>query len=348
MPDSDTVQRLRILLAGQIARQRGLQDRLRERGFDVLEVDGRDRERLMDVLPDVDIAFATPSQGFVFDGDLIEAASRLRALNSMVIGVETIDVEACTEAGIVVANGAVAENFIGVAEATVMLMGALSLDLNAKERALRRGDFRPPSTRSALMHERTIGLIGFGRIGRAVVERLQGWGVRVLVYDPFVAPDRVPESVKLVELDDLLKHSDFVSVHVALTPETRGLLSRDKLALMKPTAYLLNNSRGHVVDEQALVEALHDNRLAGAAIDTWAQEPIPSDHPLLEVDHDKVILTGHCIGHTARVPGLLVDAAIENAVAEAAGALPPYVVNPRVERAWRARLERLGLTATAR
>jgi phosphoglycerate dehydrogenase-like enzyme len=340
MPDSVVLQRPRVLLAGTSIR-RGFPERLRERGWEVLEVDGRDRERLMAVMPEVDIAFATPSQGFVFDGDLIEAGARLRAINSMVIGVETIDVEACTEAGVIVANGAVAENFIGVAEATVMLMVALSLDLKAKERALRRGDFRPPSTRAALLHDRTIGLIGFGRIGRAVVERLQGWGVRVLVYDPYVKAESVPSSVMLVELDELLKHSDFVSVHVALTPQTRGLLGRERLALMKPTAYLLNNSRGHVVDESALVEALNTGRLAAAAIDTWAQEPIPNDHPLLNVDHDKLILTGHCIGHTAKVPGLLVEAAIENAIAEARGEVPPYAVNPHAEQTWRARLARL-------
>jgi len=346
MDESVVLQRPRVLLGGQLGRQRGLQERLREQGCEVLEVDGRDRDRLLEVLPQADIIFAMPSQGFVYDGDLIEAASRVRAINSTVIGVETIDVEACTEAGIIVANGAVAENFLGVAEATVMLMVALSMDLKAKERALRRGDFRPASTRAALLHDRTIGLVGFGRIGRAVVERLQGWGVRVLVYDPFVRPESVPPAVMLVELEELLKHSDFVSIHVALTAQTRGLIGARELAMMKPTAYLLNNSRGHVVDELALVEALNTGQISAAAIDTWAQEPIPNDHPLLNVDHDKLILTGHCVGHTARVPGLLLEAAIENALAEARGEIPPYLVNPQAENAWRARIKRLSSQAT--
>jgi D-3-phosphoglycerate dehydrogenase len=342
MAESNTAARPRVLLAGPLGRQRAFPERLRERGCEVVEVDGRqDREKLLALLPDIDIVFATPSQGFVFDGDLIEAGSRLRAVNSMVIGVETIDVEACTEAGVIVANGAIAENFLGVAEATVMLMAALSLDLKAKERVLRRGDFRPQSTRSALLHDHTVGLIGFGRIGRAVVERLQGWGVRVLVYDPFVKSASLPQNVMQVELDELLRHSDFVSIHVSLTPQTRGLIGARELGLMKPTAYLLNNSRGHIVDEAALVDALNKDRLAAAAIDTWEQEPIPNDHPLLNVDHDKLILTGHCIGHSARVPGLLVEAALENVAAELNGELPPYVVNPQAESAWRARLKRL-------
>src|SRR5262245_18642241 len=122
MHESGGLERPRILVASRNARNQELQRRLREQGCEVLEVDGRDREQLLAVMPEVDIAIAHPSQGFVFDGDVIEAGARLRAVNSAVIGVETIDVEACTEAGIIVANGAIAENFLGMAEATVMLM----------------------------------------------------------------------------------------------------------------------------------------------------------------------------------------------------------------------------------
>jgi D-3-phosphoglycerate dehydrogenase len=298
------------------------------------------RDQLQGLLPTADIVVAWPGQGFVIDRELLTKGERLRAVNSLVIGTEIIDVEACTELGIVVGNGAVPENFNGVAEATVMLMLALSLDLKAKERSFREGVFRPPTTRSALLNERTIGLIGLGRIGRGVAERLQGWNVRLLGYDPYV--DGAPPSVELVQLDDLLKASDIVSIHVALNASSRSLIGARELALMPSHAYLLNTARGGVVDEQALADALNAGRLAGAAIDTWAAEPTPRDNPLLSVDPDKLILTGHCIAHSAKVPFELMNAAEENVVREARGELPLYVVNPRVEPAWRARLASLG------
>jgi D-3-phosphoglycerate dehydrogenase len=217
-----------------------------------------------------------------------------------------------------------------------MLILALTLDLKFKERTLREGaSFRPATTRSALLNGRTIGLIGLGRIGRAVAERLQGWNVRLLAYDPYV--DGAPPSIELVQLDDLLRSSDIVSVHVALNRSSRGLIGPRELALMPRHAYLLNTARGGVVDEQALADALNAGRLAGAAIDAWAEEPTPPDNPLLKVHPDKIFLTGHSIAHSARLPGLLVDAAEENIAREATGDLPPCVVNPAVIPKWRAR-----------
>jgi D-3-phosphoglycerate dehydrogenase len=324
--------------------RQSLGDRLRDQGCEVFDVDGRDRAQLLSALRDVDIVLCTPQQGFRLDAELIAAAPRLRAVNSMVIGIETIDVEACTAAGVLVANGAIEENFLGVAESTVMLMLALGLDLKAKERAMRASGTRPSTTRAKLLRERTVGLIGLGRIGRAVVERLHGWNVRVLAHDPFIT--RAPEGVILVGLDELLAQSDIVSIHVMLNDHTRGLIGARELGLMQPTAYLINTSRGHIVDESALADALNHGRLAAAAIDTFAQEPTPLDNPLFTVDPDRLILTGHCIAHSERLPDLLVDAAEENVLRQASAELPEYVVNPEVIPAWRERLERLaGQTA---
>jgi D-3-phosphoglycerate dehydrogenase len=327
-----------VLVPRRLGSHAALGERLQGHGCTVREFDGRDQ--LLGLMPTADIVMAWPGQGFVIDRQLLEMGRRLRAVNSLVIGTEIIDVDACTELGIVVGNGAVPENFNGVAEATVMLMLALSLDLKAKERSFREGVFRPPTTRSALLNGRTIGLIGLGRIGRGVAERLQGWNVRLLGFDPYV--DGAPPSVELVQLDDLLKASDIVSIHVALNSSSRNLIGARELALMPAHAYLLNTARGGVVDEQALADALNAGRLAGAAIDTWATEPAPRDTPLLGVDPDKIILTGHCIAHSAKVPFELMNAAEENVLREARGELPLYVVNPRVEPAWRARLAGLG------
>jgi phosphoglycerate dehydrogenase-like enzyme len=248
-------------------------------------------------------------------------------------------VEACTEAGVLVANGAIEENFLGVAEATVMLILALGLDLKAKEKAMRATGSRPGSTRARLLREHTVGLIGLGRIGRSVAERLKPFGVRLLGFDPYAT---APEGITQVGLEQLLRESDVVSIHVMLTKETRGLIGARELSLMKQTAYLINTSRGHIVDEVALAEALNSDRLAAAAIDTFAEEsPTPLTNPLFGVDDSKLILTGHCIAHSARIPDLLLQAAEENVLREASGETPEYVVNPQVVEKWRDRMERL-------
>jgi phosphoglycerate dehydrogenase-like enzyme len=343
MSRSVVLQRPRVLFGSMLGLRQTLGDRLRAQGCEVLDVDGRERDQVLAAVAGVDIVLCTPQQGYVFDADLIAAAPRLRAVNSLVIGLETIDVDACTAAGVLVASGAIEENFLGVAEATVMLILALGLDLKAKERAMRASGTRPVATRALLLRERTVGLIGIGRIGRAVVERLRGFNARLLAHDPFVS--EAPPGVELVGLDALLRESDVVSIHVMLTPRTRGMIGRRELGLMKPEAYLVNTSRGHTVDEQALADALNGGRLAAAAIDTFALEPTPLSSPLFAVDPDRLILTGHCIAHSARIPGLLIDAAEENVLREASGEVPDYVVNPQVIGAWRDRMSRLAAHA---
>jgi D-3-phosphoglycerate dehydrogenase len=328
-----------VLFGSMMGWRQALGDRLRAQGCEILDVDGHDRDQLRAALADVDIMLCSPQQGYVFDAELIAAAPRLRAVNSVVIGIETIDVDACTAAGVLVANGAIEENFLGVAEATVMLILALGLDFNTKQRAMRETGTRPGSTRAVLLRERTVGLIGLGRIGRAVAERLRGFDVRLLGCDPYVPA--APEGVTLVSKDELLRQSDVVSIHVMLNDETRAMIGPRELGLMKPTAYLINTSRGHIVDEPALASALNQGRLAAAAVDAFAQEPTPLSNPLFGVDPDRLILTGHCIAHSARLPDLLVDAAEENVLRQASGEVPEYVVNPGVIPAWQERLARL-------
>jgi len=339
MSPSPVLQRPRVLFGSMMGWRQALGDRLRAQGCEIIDVDGHDRDQLSAALADVDIMLCSPQQGYVFDAELIAAAPRLRAVNSLVIGIETIDVDACTAAGVLVANGAIEENFLGVAEASVMLILALGLDFNAKQRAMRATGTRPPSTRAMLLRERTVGLIGLGRIGRAVAERLRGFNVRLLGCDPYVTTP--PEGVTLVSKDELLRASDVVSIHVMLNDETRGMIGAHELGLMKPSAYLINTSRGHLVDEHALALALNDGRLAAAAVDAFAQEPTPLENPLFGVDPDRLILTGHCIAHSARLPDLLVDAAEENVLRQASGEVPEYVVNPSVLPAWQERLARL-------
>jgi D-3-phosphoglycerate dehydrogenase len=192
-----------------------------------------------------------------------------------------------------------------------------------------------------MLGHRTIGLVGLGRVGIGVAERLQGWEVRMLAYDPYVKAEVAQRlGVEMVDLDTLLRESDVVSLHVALTPETRHMIGAAELARMKPTAFLINTSRGDAVDEIALARALEAGQIAGAGIDVWSREPPLPDNPLLRFE-DNVILTPHNIAHSAECYDSLAHTAVENTLRGLRGEEPIYVKNPAVLPQWRERLNRL-------
>lgn len=272
-------------------------------------------------------------------GDVLEAAARLKIVSSPIIGTEMIDVDAATEMGLVVGFGAVPENFEGVAESIVMLSAALLKRLPAKWEAARQGEWLVPDV-GVMVAKRTIGMIGFGNIGRGVARRLAGWETNLLAYDPYIgAEETALYGVKLVDLDTLLRESDVVSVQVTLTAETRGLMSTREFGLMKPTSYIVNTARGPVIDESALAQALDTGQIAGAAIDVWEQEPTPADNPLR--NHPKVIATTHKIGHSIECYDALTVAAVQNTLRGLRGDQPLYVRNPKAIPAWTQRIARL-------
>jgi phosphoglycerate dehydrogenase-like enzyme len=276
---------------------------------------------------------------------LLQSAPKLRVGVSPVIGTETIDVEAATDLGIVIGYGAAPENLLGVAEAVVMLAAALIKNLPGKWEAVRSGGFRVTDPGHMVMTS-TIGLIGLGNIGSAVARRLQGWECRILGTDPAVSPEAAQRAgVELVDLDTLLRQSDVVSLSIVLNDSTYHLMGERELALMKPTAHLINTSRGQCVDEDALIKALDDGRIAGAAIDTWEQEPTRANNPLRT--HPKVIGTGHNVGHSEEVYAALPGLAVENCLRALRGEPPVHVRNPEVLPRWRERLQRLGVTPIA-
>jgi D-3-phosphoglycerate dehydrogenase / 2-oxoglutarate reductase len=277
--------------------------------------------------------------------NVLEAATKLRVGVSPIIGTETIDVEAATELGIAIGYGAAPENLLGVAEAVVMLTAAVLKNLPGKWEAVRSGGWRIDDPGNMVMH-RAIGLIGLGNIGRATAQRLQGWQCRLLAYDPYVSAEAAREAgAELVDLDTLLRESDVVSIMVVLSQETRYLIGARELALMKPTAYLINTSRGPCVDEASLIAALEAGRLRGAAIDTWEQEPTRADNPLRT--HPKVIATGHNVGHSEEVYAALPGLAAQNLLKGLRGIEPVCFRNPEVLPRWQARLARLDAEATA-
>jgi phosphoglycerate dehydrogenase-like enzyme len=273
--------------------------------------------------------------------EVLEAGKKLRVGASPIIGTETIDVDAATDLGIAIGFGAVPENLLGVAEAVVMLAAAHIKNLPGKWDAVRSGGWRVTEPGHMVMNS-TIGLIGLGNIGQATAKRLQGWDCRIIGADPFVSKEAAAAAgIELVALDDLLKQSDVVSISVVLNDSTYHMIGEREFALMKPTAYLINTSRGPCVDEEALIKALDDGRLTGAAIDTWEQEPTRGDNPLRT--HPRVIATGHNVGHSEEVYAALPVAAAENILRGLRGEPLLYLRNPEVLTRWRERLQRLGV-----
>ena len=262
----------------------------------------------------------------------IEAAPRLRAIVSAVTGTDGYDMAAVNARGIVVANAQTEDNIIGMAEATVLMILAALYDLNDAQDRLRRSLPRPDPLRARQLRDKTLGFIGLGKIGRETARLLAPWGA-LMQYSARRDADLAGlPPMRRLGLDDLLRSSDIVVVLASLNSETRGLLSADKLRLMKKTAVLVNMARGGIVDEPALIAALKDGTIARAALDVFAVEPLPADSPLRALPN--VVLTPHMIGHTFEAHHSLEVATRENLARVMAGRPPLYVVNPAVLPAW--------------
>lgn len=262
--------------------------------------------------------------------ETVSKSRDLLAIGRFGVGYDAVDVSACTAADVAVfiTAGAVDRP---VAEATVGWMIALSHNMLAKDRLVREGRW---DDRSGLMgrelRDRTFGAIGFGGIGRATVGLLRGFGMKeFLVFDPFLdASSAESASVRSVSLDELLASSDFVSIHCPLTEQTRGLIGRRELALMKPDAYLLNTARGGIIDEDALFDALSERRIAGAALDCFADEPVTKPHRFGTLDN--VLLASHCIAWTRELFRDIGRLACGGMLDLSLGRKPRGVVNPQV------------------
>lgn len=285
-------------------------------------------------------AYVGTFRGIGLPREVLAASPRLRVVTSPIIGVEHIDVAAATELGVLVAHGAMPENFEGMAEAGAMLIAAMRKALPQKVASLAAGEWKKAPV-GGLVAGSTVGLLGLGRIGRGVAARLAGWSCELIAHDPYVTAEAAAEvGATLTDFDDLLARSDVLVVLVTLTPETRHIVGAAALAKMKPTAGLINIGRGGCVDEEALVAALDAGRLGGAAIDTWEAEPPPADHPLRR--HPKVIATSHDVGHSAELYAAIPRVAAENTLDALRGDMPAFVRNPDAASLWKARIARLG------
>jgi len=285
--------------------------------------EARDGPELARELADADVLVAR--RDYVGRATL-DLATHLRGIVTPGVGVEKVDVAAATENGIVVANSP--GNSVTVAESALLLMLALAKQMPMWIDAARAGSEPTNEMRGMELLGKTLGLVALGRIGRLTAGFGRAFGMRVLAYDPYVDTSELAE---LVSLEDLLRQSDFVSLHPVLTPETFHLINAERLALMKPTAYLINTSRGGVIDEAALVAALRQGRPAGAGLDVFETEPPAVDNPLLGMPN--VIGTPHGLSHADESLRRCAAMTEENVLAIVEGRLPPYHVNRQVR--WR-------------
>ncbi len=265
----------------------------------------------------------------VVDEMLLCRARKLKVVSNMAVGYDNIDVGACTARGILVTNtpGVLTET---TADLTFALLLGVARRITEAERFLRAGQWEtwsPMLLAGQDVYGAIIGIVGMGRIGQAVARRARGFDMQILYASRSAHPEvERTLGARRVQLEELLRNSDFVTLHVPLTPETRGLVGERELRLMKSTAILINTARGPVVDEVALVRALREGWIAGAGLDVYAQEPIAADHPLLKLDN--VVLLPHIGSASVKTRTRMAVMAAENLVAALAGQLPHSVVNP--------------------
>ncbi|HEY7823093.1 MAG TPA: phosphoglycerate dehydrogenase [Acidimicrobiia bacterium] len=258
-----------------------------------------------------------------FDASVFAACPNLKVIARTGVGVDAIDVDAATEAGVVVATTPGA-NEEAVADHALAMILALQRRLAENDAAIREGRWdRAGALTPSDLYGATVGLVGSGVIGRAVIRRLRGFGSTICVYDPYL--DEAPEGTELVDLPTLLARSDVISVHAPLTDSTRGLLDAQAFAAMKPGSYVVNVSRGGIIDEDALAQAIRTGHLAGAGIDTFAREPI-GDSLLRNLP--TVIMSPHIAGLSHRSIEAMTEAATQAVLDVLAGRQPAHPKNP--------------------
>ena len=257
-------------------------------------------------------------------GQVIEAGERLQVIGRAGMGVDNIDLEIATQRGVVVVN-APTGNTISAAEHTIALMLALPRQLPEAHASLRAGRWERQRFIGVELRGKTLGLIGLGQVGSEVARRVRGMEMRVIAHDPYVSPDRAQGlGVELVPQDELLRQADYISLHVGLTPATRDLLGEEQLRMAKPGVRIINTARGELIDDGALLRAIDDGRVAGAAIDVFREEP-PGESPLLT--HDRIIVTPHLGALTAEAQERVAVDVAEQVLAVLRGEPALYAVN---------------------
>jgi D-3-phosphoglycerate dehydrogenase len=290
--------------------------------FEIRHCNGADRAELLSAIADVDAILIRSATKV--DAEAIAAANKLRVVARAGVGLDNVDVAAATKAGVMVVN-APTSNIVTAAELACGLIIASARNIASANAALKAGEWKRSKYTGVELSEKTLGVVGLGRIGVLVSQRMAAFGMKVVAYDPYVQPARAAQlGVKLLTLDELLETADFITVHLPKTPETLGLIGDEALHKVKPTVRIVNAARGGIVDEEALAAALKEGRVAGAGLDVYSKEPC-TDSPLFQFDN--VVATPHLGASTDEAQekaGIAVARSVRLALA---GELVPDAVN---------------------
>jgi D-3-phosphoglycerate dehydrogenase / 2-oxoglutarate reductase len=290
--------------------------------FEIRHCDGANRAELLPAIADVDAILIRSAT--MVDAEALAAAKKLKVVARAGVGLDNVDVKAATQAGVMVVN-APTSNIVSAAELAVTLLLASARNVVPANLALKNGEWKRSKYTGVELNEKTVGIVGLGRIGVLVAQRLSAFGVELIAYDPYVQPTRAAQlGIRLVTLEELLKQSDFITIHLPKLPETIGLIGDEQLHMVKPTVHIINAARGGIVDEAALARALADGRVAGAGVDVYAKEPC-TDSPLFAFDN--VVATPHLGASTDEAQekaGIAVAKSVRLALA---GELVPDAVN---------------------
>ena len=290
--------------------------------FEIRHCNGADRDELLAAIVDVDAILVRSATKV--DAEALAAAKNLQVVARAGVGLDNVDVKAATQSGVMVVN-APTSNIVSAAELAIALMLAAARHISPAHAGLTHGEWKRSKYTGIELYEKTVGIVGLGRIGVLVAQRLAAFGMTVIAYDPYVQPGRAAQmGVRLVDLDTLLAEADFLSEHLPKTPETVGLIGTDELAKVKPSLVIVNAARGGIVDEGALYAALKEGRVAAAGVDVYAKEPC-TDSPLFELEN--VVATPHLGASTDEAQekaGIAVAKSVRLALS---GELVPDAVN---------------------
>ncbi|HNU97114.1 MAG TPA: D-glycerate dehydrogenase [Candidatus Syntrophosphaera thermopropionivorans] len=281
-------------------------------------------EELKEKVKDIDALICLLTDNI--DHEIIEAASNLKCISVYAVGYNNIDVETATKHGIVICNtpGVLTETTADLAWALIMSCARRIVEADCFVREGKFQGWEPMLMLGNDIFGKTLGIIGMGRIGRAVANRALGFDMKVIYYDPQVDPESLPSDYVSVDLTTLCQNSDFISIHTPLTPETRHLIGEKEFNLMKPTAILINTARGPIIDEQTLISALKEHKIAGAGLDVYENEPVIPEE-LIKLSN--VILLPHIGSASYETRTKMALLAAENAIAVIEGKNPPARVN---------------------
>jgi D-3-phosphoglycerate dehydrogenase len=289
---------------------------------EVRNVDGTDRPALLSAIADADALLVRSATQV--DAEALAASTRLKVVARAGVGLDNVDVPAATERGVMVVN-APTSNIVSAAEHAMALLLAVARRVPAADASLRAGQWKRSSFNGVELNGKTAGIVGLGKIGQLLAQRLAAFGMNLVAYDPYVSPARAAQlGIELLSLDDLLERADTISIHLPKTPETKGLIGKEQLARVKPGVIIVNDARGGLVDEDALADALREGRVGGAGIDVFVKEPC-TDSPLFELPN--AVVTPHLGASTSEAQDRAGTDVARSVLLALAGDFVPDAVN---------------------